>query len=321
MKFLAYIFCLLLISCGSEMKTVSSSVSLDSEEIDSGVANQAAKINCDLFLNNSSTAYRKISTISSTDTFSSNAKEGDQIRFDCSNTEDETAVDSLSFSLDSDYQPSSPNFSNLPGKNFNFTANQVGRFPMALRVVDAQGKERIKTFTLVVECIDAQTPVLNTAGVNISAGSKLNHFNYSVSNGAVSGGQTFQYAWDFNGDYVFDSISLDNPNEIWTSQASLSNVYSTFVTDGQERRQISVKVKNECEKESSYTISAQFPSFNIARTPSALAEERGYYYLQADIATTSSDTADQRKNGDVLITQYPEDTDLRRIECDYKKQL
>lgn len=319
---LAYLFSLLLISCGNELKTLSSASGLGAELIDDGVVNQAAKINCDLYLNNGTSAFRRISTISSTDTFSENAKQGDSIRFDCSKTQDEDALSSLSFSLDTDYQPSAPNFVPVSGNNFSLDNLQVGRHPMALKVVDSQGKERIKTFTNVVECVDAQTPVLNTAGVSITAGAKLNHFNYAINSGAVSGGEGFQFAWDFNGDYVFDPVSLQNPNEIWTSSNSLSNIYSIFVTEAGQSRQISVKVKNNCEKESSYTIEAQFPSENISRTAASLAEIRPYFYLQADLAATSggsNDLSDQRKNGDLLVTQYPEDTSLRRIECDYKK--
>lgn len=302
------------------MKTLSNSLGLGAEEIDSGVTNQAAKINCDLYLNNETSAFRKISTISSTDTFSENAKAGDSIRFDCANTQDEDAVDSLSFSLDTDYQPSAPNFVPVAGSSFALDNVQVGRHPMALKVVDSQGKERIKTFTNVVECLEAQTPVLDVAGVSITAGSKLNHFNYAINPAAVSGGEGFQYAWDFNGDYVFDPVSLQNPNEIWTSNAALANIYSIFVTDAGQSRQISVRVKNNCEKESKYTIAASFPSENISRDPVSLSVIKPYFYLQADLAAVSGgDLADARKNGDLLVTQYPEDTALRRIECDYKK--
>lgn len=313
---------LTLTACGDGAKTLSSLSGLGAEDIDDGIVNQAAKINCDLYLNGSSSAYRKISTISGADTFTENAKESDSVRFDCSQTTDEDAVSSLSFSIDTNYQPSAPEFVPVAGSSFSLNALEVGRHPMALKVVDSQGKERIKTFTTVVECLDAETPVLNTAGVSITASSRLNYFNYSINAGAVTGGEGFQYAWDFNGDYVIDPVSLDNPNELWTTSSSLNDIYSIFVTDAGQSRQISVRVKNNCEKESSYTIEAQFPSFNIERTPAALAVEKGYFYLQADVASTgtvNNDVEDSRKNGDVLVTQYPEDTALRRIECDYKK--
>ncbi len=326
-KILKMLFCLalcslhllLLSACGEGAKTLSNASGLGAEDIDDGIVNQAAKINCDLYLNASTTPYRKISTISGADTFTENAKETNSVRFDCSGTQDEDSVESLQFAIDTDYQPSAPNFVAVASESFSLDNLRVGRHPMALKVTDSEGKERVKTFTTVVECLDAETPVLNTAGVSITAGSKLNYFTYAINSASVSGGEDFQFAWDFNGDYVIDPVSLDNPNQIWTSSSSLSDIYSIFVTEAGQSRQISVRVKNNCEKESSYTVQAQFPSFNIERTPVALAVEKGFFYLQADVATTSTDIADQRKNGDVLITQYPEDTDLRRIECDYKK--
>lgn len=319
---LACLLGLLLTSCGNELKTMSSVGGLGSELIDDGLTNQAAKINCDLYLNNEASAYRSISTISGADTFTRNALEGESIKFDCSKTEDEDSVDALQFAIDTNYVPSSPNFVPVEGKVFSLSGLSVGRHSMALKVTDTKGKERIKTFTTVVECIDAQAPVLNTAGVSITASNRLNYFNYSINPAMVSNGESFQYAWDFNGDLVFDPVSLDNPNEIWTSNSTLQDVYSIFVTRAGQSRQISVKVKNECEKESTYTIQAQFPSENIARNPTSLAEIRPYFYLQADLAATSggnNDLLDPRKNGDLLVTQYPQDTSLRRIECDYKK--
>lgn len=321
---LSLLFCLVLSSllsgCTDGFKAISKSSSLGSESLNDGIVNQAAKINCDLFLNSSTSPYRRISTISSTDTFTENAKEGDIVSFDCSKTEDEDSVDKLAFSIDMNYTPSAPNFVSLAGKSFSLSATQVGRFPMALKVVDTGGKERIKTFTLVVECVEAQAPVLDVSKINITPSSKLNFFNYSVGAGAVTGGSDFQFAWDFNGDYVFDSVSLTDPNNIWTPNPTLNNIYSPFVTEASASRQISIRVKNNCEKESSYTFAAHFPGDNIARNASSQATVKPYFYLQSDITGVSSaDLVDQRKNADLLVTQYPEDAALKRIECDYKK--
>ncbi len=308
---------LALCACGDGMST--KSLALPSELLDDGGINQAAKINCNLYRNNETIPFRHISTITGMDTFIENAKEGDFIRFDCSGTEDESPVGELQFFLDEDYDPNAPNFVQVNGQTFNLHTAVAGRTPMALKVIDPLNKERIKVFTMVVECLDAQSPVLDVSQISISPTSRLNYFNFSVPSGAVSGGSNFQFAWDFNGDYVFDPISLDNPNEIWTSSATLTDVYSAFVTEGNATRQLSVKVKNGCEKESTYTINASLISDNIARNASSIAVEKPYYYLQADILSNGADSSNQRKNGDLLATQYPQDTDLRRIECDYKK--
>jgi hypothetical protein len=260
---------------------------------------------------------RTISSIAGEDVVIRNPVQNDQVLFNCGHSQDESNVSQLEFSIDRDYHPDAPNFVPFTsGDQLNVDAASVGRFNMAIKARDPQGLEKVKAFTLVVECQNAPTPVLDISRVHVTPTAKLNYFNYSVDAGAVSGGTTFQYAWDFNGDQEYDVYSLTNPNGIWTPSASLSNIYTPFVSTGpSDTRKIGLLVKNECEKQSNYQIDVAFdPQTNIARNPASLSVVKPYYYLQSDISS-AADPQNQRENAHLLVTRYP--GDLKRVDCDY----
>lgn len=279
-------------------------------------SNQAPKISCSMQnMSNPAAGTRMISTILSEDTFFADQPvEGNTLSFDCNGTDDESSVDELTFELSTNYDIANPTFVPVEA-DFTLPVASPGRRTMALRVSDGD-KVTIKTFTVVVECLQQIQPSLNLDGVNVTASSRLNYFNYSIDPGAVSSGNSFQFSWDFNGDYGYDPISMANPNEMWTSAYALNNIYTIFATEQQQGRKVGLKVRNDCQLESYYVVDVLFPMDNIPRTPAALAEPRGYWYLQYDVSSAPPDN--QRRNGDVLHTWYADDP-VKRVECDYKK--
>lgn len=299
-----------LTACGSNMKSASTTANQIASNLDPGAIQQAASINCSINNQSQPGQVQEIHTLDSMDTFfSANPKQGDNLAFDCSGTTDDGG--GVTFAIDTAYDPANPHFTPLTGDNFNLNMGTTGANTIAIQATDGEGLVRIKTFTVIVQCPTAVSPVLNVAGVHVTPGSMLNYFNYSVDSSAVSGGTGFKFAWDFNGDGVFDPYSMSNPNVIWTNQNTVSNVYSIFANN----RTIGLKVVNNCGYETDYQVSANFPMDNIARTPSSLAVVKPYYYIQADLS--SATLSGQRYNGDLLVTKYPADQ-YRRVQCDYK---
>lgn len=296
----------------------SGSAALNAERLDAGITNQAPKISC-LIVNNSNTSQRRtINTISEEDTFFLGyPKEGDTLNFDCSATADEGKV---SFALDTDFQPEAPDFKPFSGA----VTLAAGSKTMALKATDAEGLSTVKTFAVNAQCADGQKPVVNPALVSITAGSKHNFYNYSVANGGVSGGSGFQFAWDFNGDGVFDPFDINSSaGAIWNDSATSSNIYSVFASAGSRKHQAQLRVRNSCNIESDTVLiemAQEIP--NIARTPEAQAVPKAYYYLQADISSADATSAasvafKQRTNGPYLSTWYPSDP-MKRVICSYK---
>ncbi|MCC7405444.1 MAG: hypothetical protein IT288_13680 [Bdellovibrionales bacterium] len=260
---------------------------------------------------------REINTIGEKDTFfAAYPVEGDSVSVDCSGTSDEKAA-TVKFDIDTDYDPLAPQWVPLAGS----IVLDAGRKPMAIRAEDESGLKTIKTFAIDSQCIDGETPVIDVGDVNISTAGKHNFYNYSAA-GAVTGGSDFQYAWDFNGDGVFDPFPLTEAGSVWISSAAANNVYSIFASAGSHRRQAFLRVRNGCNLESE-TVLVEMPDEmpNIARTPTSQAEKKGYYYLQADISLIGTQptapSLNQRTNGPYLATQYPGDNP-KRVICDYQ---
>jgi hypothetical protein len=272
---------------------------------------QAPSINCNVVNTSQPGQSEQLHTVDSLDTsFSSNPKTGDVLSFDCSGTTDQ--VGGVTFAVSTNYNAQAPVFAAVSGSTFQLTMGQTGLVPYAIQATDADGLIRIKTFNLIVQCLSEVDPKLNLSGVTVTPTSELNYFNYSVAASAVSGGQGFQFEWDFNGDGVYDSYDLTN--QLWTSQNTVSNIYTIFATTSQNpTRNIGLSIINNCGYESTFQIPVSFPMTNIARTPQALAAPMPYFYYQADV---SSSVPGQRDNGAVLLTQYPSDPILR-VWCAY----
>jgi hypothetical protein len=272
---------------------------------------QAPNINCNIVNTSQPGQSEQIHTVDSLDTtFSSNPKQGDVLSVDCSGTTDQ--VGGVQFSVATNYNVNAPAFVPVSGSSFQLTMSTTGIVPYAIQATDADGLVRVKTFNLIVQCLIQVSPQLNLAGVTVTPTSELNYFNYSVNPSAVSGGSGFQYEWDFNGDGVYDSYNLTN--SVWTSQNTVSNIYTIFATTtANPTRNIGLTIINNCGYESSFQIPVSFPMQNIARTPQALATPMPYFYLQADV---SSSVQGQRDNGAVLLTWYPSDP-IARVTCYY----
>jgi hypothetical protein len=307
----------LLMACGKVESTKKAIDSLGDDEFEYGSANQAPRIICDIWPEQDTSRLRRIDSIDEFDTFADNIEEGELVHFDCQQTTDEDAVDDLVFALDINYNPDQPDFAATAGFEFETSVSQAGRYPMAVLARDLEGKESIKTFTLVVECLDKTPPSLNLSGVSVTAQSRLNYFTYSINPADVSGGDGFTFSWDFNGDKTYDPVSLDPRSERWTTDYSVSDVYTIFAAFAPETRTVGLRVRNACQQISHFDVPLSFEIPNIDRTPVALAEVRDYWYIQADIA--SSPTSNQRRNGDVILTQYPDENDMR-IDCSYNKK-
>lgn len=289
----------------------------DADNLDAGITNQAPKISCLLVDMSQPLLQRRIDTIGEKDTFfSSYPVEGETLSFDCSDTQDE-APSNLSFFVDTDYDPANPDWQPLSG-SIQLVA---GRKSMAIKALDSDGLQTIKTFAIDSQCANGEAPVIDPNAVTIVATAKHNYYNFSAD-GAVTGGSDFQYAWDFNGDSVFDAFPV-NPNagSIWINNPTANNVYSLFASSGSQIRKAFLRVRNGCNLESD-TVEVNMPQelLNIARTSEAQAVKKPYYYLQADISGLGNQptalSLNQRSNGAFLATKYPDDQ-YRRVTCSY----
>ena len=297
--------------------TIGTNSSNNSDNLNPGITNQAPKISCRLTNLNNTLQIRNVDTIGEKDTFFDGyPTEGDTISVDCSGTADENAS-TLVFSIDTDYDSEDPDWKPLAGS----IVLGPGRSSMAIKAVDEGGLVTIKTFNVDAQCESGERPVVDPTKVTISTAGKHNYYNFSAA-GAVTGGSDFQYAWDFNGDGVFDPFPLKATNgKIWINSPSASNVYSIFASAGNHRRQAFLRVRNGCNLES-LTAFIEMPDEipNIARTPESQAEKKPYYYLQADInrlgTQPSAIAINQRTNGPYLATWYPGDNP-KRVLCSY----
>jgi len=279
-------------------------------DLTNDIVNQAPKINC-VMTNAATGATREIHTISEQDTFFSVLpRAGESLSLDCSSTSDESQSD-LTYAIDMNYNPDAPNFTPLSAiSSINLTA--AGSHSFAIQATDKEGLKRVKTFTLVVQCQNDVIPAVDVAGISVVSNGTLNYFNYSVSAAAVTGGDGFEYSWDYNGDGVFDPYSMLS-TDTWSTSSSADNVYTIFAN----QRKIALKVRNNCQFETVVYADINFDIPNIDRTAAAQAVPKGYHYIQADVRGGSGTvTTDQRRNGDLIVTQMPS-TDVKRVKCDY----
>lgn len=299
------------------------SSSQSSGALNSGSLNQAPRISCNLDANGHE---RTIATLANADTtWTPNPNANDPITFDCSATQ---ATSQVTYAIDTNYNAGSPNF--LPISDISkyvLSFSTQGIHPVAIKATDANGTSTIKSFDVILQCAaaDQVTPQVNIGGIKVSAASNgmKNYFKYSVDPASVNGGNNFQFAWDFDGDGLYDMVSLSNPAS-WTSpnQYSVDNVYTVFATtpgsSAAASRTINLKVRNGCGLEN--YVSASINNFdipNIARNSSSLATPQPYYYLQADVRSSTS-PSNQRVNGDYIATQDPHDTaPFKRVQCSY----
>ena len=280
-------------------------------DIDLGVRNQRPVLNCVVRSGDDISKERILSSNAQEDTFGDPYTEGDTLEFDCTQTTDDfTAAEKLVFGVDMDYDPAAPNYLDQAASSFTHPANTPGRFSMAVRATDEEGLSVEKTFTLVVQCADEQSPTIAEGAVSITAGAQLNYFNYTINAAQIGGGTTFEYSWDFDGDEVFDPYFPSDTDATWTESTSLTGVYTPFAGN----RSIGLKVRNECQYETSTTVELNFAMENIERIPASQATAKGYHYVQADLEGTPA--TEQRHNGDYLVTWYPDDS-VKRVKCDY----
>ncbi len=305
MKKLLRLYPVFLIGCSAGMSSSVSNLSSLSSQLDPGAIQQAAQINCTIKDVNTSETVQLHTILSLDTTFQTSPTLNDTLLFDCSNTND--AAGNLKFSMDPNYISSSPQFVAKNNAQFSVTLNKTGIIPMAIQVVDGASLVRVKTFNIPVKCSAQVVPVVNASNVSITPTGKLNYFNYAVS--GVTGGNNFKYAWDFNGDGVYDSFDLSG--NIWSTNASLANIYTLYA----DQRTIGLKVVNDCGFEADVVLHPNFVMPNIDRTSSSLAVAKPYFYLQSDIS--SSTLQDARHNVDFLGTQYPGDP-FQRTEPDYQ---
>lgn len=290
-----------------------------SDGLDTDTPNNKPVIDCRFSSAQRSDVYARINTIQ--DSYSANRfNENDALAVDCSSTYDESGVDSLNFSIDTDYDSTAPNFQTF-SKQFGLSAFAPGIYNMALRVTDPQGEISIKPFSLVVECSDAipAPTIANVASaVQVSAGSEVGLYNFAVDMSQVSGGSGFEFAWDFNGDGVMDPFATgrNGSRDLWTNQAQISNQYANVTNV----RKIKLNVRNSCFKITSYTLDKNLPaSHPVARNATSLATVTPYYYLQGDARSSSlhaSSVHTQRANADYLAT---DNTGHLEFTCDFNR--
>ena len=288
------------------------------ENLDPGITNQAPKISCDLTNTNSPSQIRRVDTISERDTFFNDYPTAeDIISFDCSKSSDENSA-TIRFEIDTDYEPNNPQWQPLAST----ITLEAGRKNMAIKAEDEDGLTTIKTFSIEAKCKDGIKPSINTTRVHISTDSSKHNFYHYSANGAVTGGDDIQYAWDFNGDGVFDRFPMIN-GSIWVDSATVRNVYSIFASAGSHKHQAFLKARNACNLISD-TVAITMPDekANIERTSAAQAITKSYYYLQADIQKKGIVPPSlplkvkQRTEGPFLATQYPNDSP-KRVRCTY----
>jgi hypothetical protein len=186
-------------------------------------------------------------------------------------------------------------------------------------VTDTENAATIKTFEVVVECTDAiPAPSLNnpSSAIQIVEGSEVGTWNFSVDPNAISGGQDFQFAWDFNGDGVFDPFAnvRDGSNQLFTSNNALNNIYANV----ENNVNVGIQIMNSCFKSTTYYVDKDLASSHpVARNASSQATNTGYYYLQGDMVHTGGDSSPaevKRKTRDYLATDNGTYT---QFDCDY----
>lgn len=282
-------------------------------DLTNDIVNQAPRINCVLTDITAGGMTRNLHTISEQDTFFSvPPRAGDALSLDCSATSDEDK-NSVEYFIDMDYDPAAPDFVSLPAvSGMVLSQDAAGSHAVAIKAVDKEGLARIKTFTLVVQCQTDVYPDVDESAISVVRAGDLNFFNYSVNPAAVTGGDGFEYSWDFNGDGVYDPVSLASTNT-WSSSSNANNIYTIFAS----QRKIGLKVRNSCQFETVVYATVNFDIPNIERTAAAQATPKGYHYIQADVRAVSGATsADQRRNGDLIVTQMPS-SNVKRVKCDY----
>lgn len=293
-----------------------------SDGLDTSTPNNKPVIDCRFSSQQRNAVFANINSLQ--DSYSADRfNEDDSVSLDCSNTSDESSLASLKFELDSNYDPSSPNFQEIGPSSVNFTQFSPGRYDMALRVTDPQGESSMKIFSMEVECTSAAsaTPVLQNpaSSISITEGSKVGTYNFSVDTSKLSNGTSYSFAWDFNGDGVMDpfAISKTGSRNLWTSSATVSNQYVNV----ENTRKITLRIQNQCLREVTYQVDKALPSSHpIARNASSQAEALSYYYLQGDAADTTAGTSSasevRRRTADYLATNSGAFT---KFTCDYKR--
>lgn len=310
----AFMFVVLFQNCSGPISNKSDSFSQSpnglSDGLDTGIVNHKPIIKCE-FSDSNSSAFHLVSSISGENTFSTKKfNENSSISVDCGQTKDEQSADDLKFEIAVDYNSNSPRFISQSSSSFKLPALPPGIHNMALKVKDPSGEVAIKEFSLVVECKDnTPAPSLTNPSANIQVveGSDVGLYNFSVS--GVSGGNGFFYAWDFNGDDVFDPHSPGRKGEgsfdIWTDQLGLNDIYVNMTTRSRDRN-VRLKIRNSCFKETIFNVKKSFTSTHPIKA-SDNATVLPYHYLQGDVSPNDQFgqlNAQQikRNTGDYLAT-------------------
>lgn len=152
------------------------------------VINQAPKLSCSL-KNTATNQIRSVNSIDGADTFFADSpRENEALALDCSGSSDNESQNSdLKFYISTNYSGVSSAFTQISElDSLNLSSLGVGRHHLAIKIVDAEGNETVKDFRLTVRCEDPSKPVLDISGVSVTAGARLNLFNYSIDPSKVA---------------------------------------------------------------------------------------------------------------------------------------
>lgn len=300
-----------LTSKSSQLNQVTSA---NSDGLDTAQPNQKPVVNCSFTSLQRSDVYMNVSTLN--DQFSAERfNEDDSLSVDCSGTTDESAFSQLTLEIDQNYNSSSPNFQ--PLMSSSFTLNP-GLYPMAIRATDPQGETTVKTFNMVVTCNDrVSDPVVGNLNnlITASEGSAVGLYDFNITTSEISGGQSFEFAWDFNGDGVWDPFGEQKTGtkQLWSDIASRTDIY----VNAQNSVQVGLQIRNECFRTTTVNVDVNLANSHPV-TAASPASPQGYYYVQGEMRDTGGSAnalETQRKTRDYLATNNEV---FREFTCDYK---
>ena len=248
------------------------------DDIENGIVNQAALIQCNINRVSDGSTIRKINSLDQEDAFGLGPRfiENEIIEFDCHATSDESPVGELIFEF-ADSGDTGP-FVVQPGAKFNYSLSLPKDYPMALRVTDPIGLSSIKSFVLPVSCAANVRPalVINPNAISITNSGLEGYFNYDAGNAVTGGGGTYSYAWDFNGDGLYDRFD-ENSTELWGPSSS-QEIYTMY----SDARTVGLQVRDSLCNYYAYTTFTH--TFSIDRIAAGnQAVMKPFYYLQADL--------------------------------------
>lgn len=309
-------------NCSGGFDTSGSALNINSNAEGNGLylgeVNSKPKLDCTISSGSRDSVYQRMSVFNdefSTDRFNID----DSLSIDCGDTQDESVLSSIKFEIDTDYDPAAPQFVAMSTNSVDLSFAAPGIHNVAVKATDPQGEAIIKAASVVVECAaDAPSPSINnpSSAISVAAGSEMGLFNYTINAGAVSGGDGFKYAWDFNGDNVFDpfEVKAQGSVDIWTADTLVEDQYSNLVNN----RKLGLKIRNSCMKESKFnvTLNLDTSAHPVARNATSIAVITPYYYLQGDVKSLTPglpESEESRREADYLATDRSGKTNFQCI--------